>query len=195
MATFRLRGRAHPALAKLPADQPVIYCIWHNRLALSIRLYQMANRIRGCHRRMATLVSASHDGGILAEVLERFDAQPVRGSSSRRGPQALREMSTWIRRGLDAAITPDGPRGPRYRLQEGVLSLAQVTGRPIVTVGVSVRWKFHLKSWDRFLIPIPFTRCDYEFSEPIEVPRRMFAEEKEALRRRLESTLCTLNPD
>ena len=74
---------------------------------------------------MAALVSASGDGGLLARVLELFRVQPVRGSSSRRGPQALRELTTWARRGFDLAITPDGPRGPCYVVDEGVIAAAR----------------------------------------------------------------------
>ena len=81
---------------------------------------------------MAAMVSASKDGGFLASILECFGVQPVRGSSSRRGPQALLELTGWAERGYDLAITPDGPRGPRYVVQEGIIALAQVTGLPIV---------------------------------------------------------------
>ncbi len=93
-------------------QEKIIFAIWHNRLSLSLILYRryVARRDRG--RRLVAMVSASRDGGMLAGVLERFGVQPVRGSSSRRGPQALREMVSWGRRGHDLAITPDGPRGP-----------------------------------------------------------------------------------
>ena len=84
---------------------------------------------------MAALVSASKDGGFLSGILELFGVQPVRGSSSRRGPQALLELTTWAERGHDLTITPDGPRGPCYQVQDGVMSLAQLTGLPIVPVG------------------------------------------------------------
>jgi len=73
------------------------------------------------------MVSASRDGGLLAAVLERFKVQPVRGSSSRRGRQALLELTTWAERRYDLAITPDGPRGPRYVVQDGIISLARLT--------------------------------------------------------------------
>ena len=78
------------------------------------------------------MVSASKDGAFLTSILECFQVQPVRGSSSRRGPQALLELTTWAERGYDLALTPDGPRGPRYVVQEGVMSLAQLTGLPII---------------------------------------------------------------
>jgi len=111
-----------------------IYCIWHNRLALSMKLYFAFGIKRHQTAGLAGLVSASRDGAFLAAVLERFGVQPVRGSSSRRGAQALLELTTWAERGYDLAITPDGPRGPRYVVQDGAMALAQITGLPIVPV-------------------------------------------------------------
>ena len=97
--------------------------------------------------------------------------QPVRGSSSRRGPQALLELTSWAERGYDLAITPDGPRGPCYVVQEGVMALAQVTGLPIVPFSYHLRWKIRVKSWDRFQIPLPFSPCDMIIGKPVRVPR------------------------
>ena len=105
-------------------------------------------------------MSASRDGAFLAAILERFGVQPVRGSSSRRGAQALLELTTWAERGYDLAITPDGPRGPRYVVQDGAMSLAQITGLPIVPVSYFLKWKIQLKSWDGFQIPLPFSICE-----------------------------------
>ena len=111
---------------------PAIYCVWHNRLALCLVPYfgyvKKHNQTPG----MAALVSASKDGAFLAGILECFGVHPVRGSSSRRGPQALLELTGWAERGYDLAITPDGPRGPRYVVQEGAIGLAQITGFPII---------------------------------------------------------------
>ena len=118
-------------------QEKIIFAIWHNRLALSLVLYRRYVARRDRSRRLVAMVSASRDGGMLAGILERFGVQPVRGSSSRRGPQALREMVSWGKRGHDLAITPDGPRGPCYIVQEGVISIAQLTGLPIVPVCVS----------------------------------------------------------
>src|SRR5262245_36078646 len=111
---------------------PVIYCLWHNRLVLCIQAYRSYAQKRNPTPGMAGMVSASKDGAFLAAILEAFKVAPVRGSTSRRGPQALLELTTWADNGYDLAITPDGPRGPRYVVQEGIMSLAQVTGRPIV---------------------------------------------------------------
>ena len=116
-AAFKWDDRA--GWLKNPPTGPVIFCIWHNRLVLSMegyRIFQKASPRKG----MAAMVSASRDGGLLTAILERFKVQPVRGSSSRRGPQALLELITWGERGYDLAITPDGPRGPCGVVQEGV---------------------------------------------------------------------------
>ncbi len=144
---------------------------------------------------MAAMVSASRDGGFLTGILECFKVQPVRGSSSRRGRQALLELTTWAERGYDLAITPDGPRGPVYVVQEGVMALAQLTGLPIVPVSYYVNWKIRLKSWDRFQIPLPFSRCEMIYSKPIRVPRDATDAEREQLRQQLENELRAISRD
>jgi lysophospholipid acyltransferase (LPLAT)-like uncharacterized protein len=144
---------------------------------------------------LAALVSASKDGALLARILEDFGVQAVRGSSSRRGPQALLELTTWADRGYDLAITPDGPRGPCYGVQEGVMSLAQLTSLPVVPVSCELRPKIRLRSWDRFQIPFPFGKCVIRFGEPIRVPREAPDAEREALRLELERRLRELTSD
>src|SRR5579859_7218230 len=165
---------------------PAIYCIWHNRLALSLKLYFTFGRRYHRAAGLAGLVSASKDGAFLAAVLERFGVLPVRGSSSRRGPQALLELTTWAERGYDLAITPDGPRGPRYVVQEGVMSLAQLTGLPIVPFSFYARRKIQLKSWDAFQIPLPFSRCELSLGKPVYVPRDATDGQREETRKNLE---------
>ncbi len=135
------------------------------------------------------MVSASKDGAFLAAILERFGVLPVRGSSSRRGPQALLELTTWAERGYDLAITPDGPRGPRYVVQDGAMSLAQITGLPVVPVSYYLSWKIQLKSWDRFQIPLPFSRCEIIVGRILRVPREATDAEREELRQQLEAEL------
>jgi lysophospholipid acyltransferase (LPLAT)-like uncharacterized protein len=141
------------------------------------------------------LVSASRDGGLLARVLELFGVTPVRGSSSRRGAQALREMVAWGERGHDLAITPDGPRGPRYVVQEGVISTARLTGLPIVPVCYRLKWKICMKSWDGFQFPLPFTRCEVITGPALRVPREATDAEREALRQQLETGLRAITHD
>jgi lysophospholipid acyltransferase (LPLAT)-like uncharacterized protein len=182
-ASLRCRWRDHSGLADAQSEQPVIFCLWHNRLAISMV-------VRRRHRRkLAALVSASKDGALLAAVLGRFRVDQIRGSSSRRGPQALLELTSRAERGYDLAITPDGPRGPRYVVQAGVIALAQLTGLPIIPVTCNTRLKFCLKSWDRFQIPLPFSRCEVILNKPILVPREADGPKREERRRELETSL------
>jgi lysophospholipid acyltransferase (LPLAT)-like uncharacterized protein len=174
---------------------PAIYCVWHNRLALCQIAYWDYVKKHNATPGMAALVSASKDGGFLTGVLECFRVEPVRGSSSRRGAQAMLELTSWAERGYDLAITPDGPRGPRYVVQEGVTSLAQLTGLPIVPVSYNLSWKITLKSWDRFQIPLPFSRCEMNLGKPIQVPREAADAEREILRQQLESSLRAMSRD
>src|SRR5436190_444467 len=168
---------------------PTIYCFWHNRLALCVAVYHRYVRFRNKTAGMAALVSASKDGAFLSAVLEAFQIHAVRGSSSRRGPQALLELTGCAEDGFDLAITPDGPRGPCYVVQEGVMSLAQLTGLPIIPASHHLSWKVQVNSWDRFQIPLPFTRCDVNVGKPIRVPRDCTDEQRETLRQELERTL------
>jgi hypothetical protein len=174
---------------------PAIYCLWHNRLLLCMDAYHEQTQRRSLGKGLAALISASKDGAFLAAILECFCVQPVRGSSSRRGPQALLELTSWAERGYDLAITPDGPRGPCYVVQEGVMSLAQLTGLPIVPFGFYAHRKIRLKSWDGFQIPLPFSRCDLSLGKPVHVPREACDAEREEIRKQLEQTLIQISRD
>lgn len=193
--TLRLRwdGRSEFSFDKL--DGPAIYCLWHNRLLLCMEVYHRQTRRPDIDKGLAALISASKDGAFLAAILERFRVQPVRGSSSRRGPQALLELTSWAERGYTLAITPDGPRGPRYTVQEGVMSLAQLTGLPIVPFSFYAHRKIKLKSWDGFQIPLPFSRCELRLGKPILVSRDVTDAQREELRRGLEEILKKISDD
>jgi lysophospholipid acyltransferase (LPLAT)-like uncharacterized protein len=173
----------------------VIYCTWHNRLALSMKLHSVFKFRHHRTAGLAGLVSASRDGAFLAVILGCFGVQSVRGSSSRRGPQALLELTTWTDRGYDVAITPDGPRGPCYIVQDGAVALAQVTGLPTVPVSYHLNWKIRLKSWDRFQIPLPFSRCEITIGQTLCVPRGISGEHRELLRQQLEVEMCAITRD
>ena len=194
-ATLRYRWEDESGQLNPEADKPVIFCHWHNRLALTLVLNRRFVRIRRPHRRTAGMVSASRDGGMLARVLELFGVEPIRGSSSRRGAQALREATKAARAGFDLVITPDGPRGPCYELQPGVIKVAQLTGAAIIPVSYRLSWKKTLRSWDRFQIPLPFSRCEVQLGQAMFVPRKLSEDELEETRARLEATLRGLTRD
>ena len=176
-------------------QEKIVFAIWHNRLALALILYQRYVARRDRQHRLVALVSASKDGGLLTGIFELFKVQPVRGSSSRRGAQALRELVSWGKRGHDLAITPDGPRGPCYVVQEGVISTAQMTGLPIVPVTYHLNWKIRVKSWDRFQIPLPFAVCTVTIGQALRVPRDTDEAGREKLRRQLEANMRSITRD
>ncbi|MBM3841180.1 MAG: DUF374 domain-containing protein [Verrucomicrobia bacterium] len=193
--TVRFRVADRSGVTEGSFKGPAIFCVWHNRLALGLILYRQFICRKDAPRSLAAMVSASKDGGLLARILELFDVQPVRGSSSRRGPQALLELTTWAERGYDLAITPDGPRGPCYLVQDGITSLAQLTGLPIVPVTYHLSRKICLKSWDRFQIPLPFAKCDVTLGRPVQVPREASDAERADLRQKLEAQMRELTVD
>lgn len=177
------------------SGEPVIFSIWHNRLALCLVIYHRHVVRHQPQRKMAAMVSASRDGAMLARMLELFDVQPVRGSTSRRGPQALRELTTWGAQGYDLAITPDGPRGPCYVVQGGVVSVAQLTGLPIVPVSYHLNRKTRIRSWDRFQIPWPFARCTIRIGQVLRVPRDASEADRDQLREELEARMRAITED
>jgi lysophospholipid acyltransferase (LPLAT)-like uncharacterized protein len=174
---------------------PVIYCIWHDHLVLALASYDDHVLEKWHEQGLAAMVSASGDGAFLAAVLSKFGVHAVRGSTSRRGPQALLEASRWLRKGFSVAITPDGPRGPSRQIQEGIIYLAQVSGRPIVPISNFTRWKIRLHSWDRFQIPLPFAKCELYDNDPVSVPRDASEADRERLRFKLEESMRAITLD
>jgi len=170
-ATLRLREEGVEALqARWAAGQPVIYAVWHGRILMIPWLTARMRRTRGA-RAVRVLASRSRDGEMVARWVTRFGLSVVRGSSSRGGAAALRALAASVRAGEDVAVVPDGPRGPRERLQAGLVVLAAATGAPIVPLGFAARPARRLASWDRFLVPMPFARAAVVFGKAAMVPR------------------------
>ena len=168
-----------------PGDVRHLWVFWHNRMFLIPWLRQ--NLFPG--QLGAFLTSPSGDGQIIAEACSEFGLKPVRGSSSRRGAQAMIEMAQMIKAGYDIGITPDGPRGPRYQLNMGVIKLAQLTGAMILPIHVRYDRAIKFKTWDGFQLPLPFSGVEIEFALPINVPRRMTEEECEQQRLAIEQIM------
>jgi lysophospholipid acyltransferase (LPLAT)-like uncharacterized protein len=194
-ATLRYRWTDCSGFFAKPPAEPAIYSIWHSRLALCMPVYFGYAKKRNQTPGFVGMVSASKDGAILTEVLKHLGVRTVRGSTSRRGQQALLEMTRWARRGYDLGITPDGPRGPSGVAQDGVIFLAQLTGLPIMPYSFHLGWKIRLKSWDRFQIPLPFSRCEVFFGKPIRVPRELSDAERETFRKQLETEMRAISSD
>jgi lysophospholipid acyltransferase (LPLAT)-like uncharacterized protein len=170
-ATLRLTEHGVESMQALwTAPQPLIYAVWHGRILMIPWLNARLARTRGA-RPARVLASRSRDGDLVARWVARFGLSAVRGSSSRGGAEALRALAAAVRAGQDVAVVPDGPRGPRERLQAGVVVLAAATGAPVIPLGFAAHPARRLASWDRFLVPWPFARAAVVFGKAATVPR------------------------
>jgi lysophospholipid acyltransferase (LPLAT)-like uncharacterized protein len=163
MATTRIERINAEAYRVPQARGPVVFALWHGRLLPPTWLHR--------HEGVVTLASHSADGEYITRMLQRWGYHVVRGSSSRGGDSALRELVRLIRGGRSVAITADGPRGPREKLKPGVLQMAQLTGAPLIPVGTAVSRAWRFDSWDRFTLPMPFARIRIAYGDAVYVPR------------------------
>ncbi len=171
-----------------PVKENYIAALWHNRLLLiSFALKRFLPQRPG-----AGLISASRDGDLIADLTQRFGFEVVRGSSSRLGASALRELENVLASGRDVLITPDGPRGPVYELGPGIVFLAQKTGAAIVPINMEFSGCWRVNSWDGFILPRPFSRVRVIFGPAHRVKATSTPEEFEAERLRLQKATMAL---
>ena len=182
--TLHVRREEAAVMPCWTARAPVIYAVWHGRILLLPLFYGR----RGSH----ALASRSRDGELVARWISRFGLVPVRGSSTRGGGEALRQLARVLRQGGEVVVVPDGPTGPREVLKAGVIALARLSGAPIVPTAVGASREWRLRSWDEFRIPKPFARCVIRFGEPIRVPADGDRAALEAARKDVESALRSL---
>jgi lysophospholipid acyltransferase (LPLAT)-like uncharacterized protein len=183
--TVRFRMHDPAGFLRQQPPQRFIGIFWHNRQLVIPHMFT-----RYMHpRRAYALTSPSKDGEIVAAVLKRYGIGAIRGSSSRRGAIALREMVRTSAAGFEIAITPDGPRGPIYHLHPGVITLAQTTSLPVLPIAVHYARAWRLKSWDAFQIPKPFSGVDITLHPLVQVAAADGAESFEAERARLEQIM------
>jgi lysophospholipid acyltransferase (LPLAT)-like uncharacterized protein len=134
--------------------QPCILMLWHNRLFLAGEWHRRIRKDKTCYG----LISASKDGALLETFYGWAGIRAVRGSRNRRGAQAVRELVRVMRKGHDIGVTPDGSRGPCYEAKSGALLVARLTKTPILFLSFEFGWSLKLKSWDRFVVPFPFSK-------------------------------------
>ncbi|HYB74952.1 MAG TPA: lysophospholipid acyltransferase family protein [Candidatus Sulfotelmatobacter sp.] len=180
-------GREHID-ACLARGERVIVAFWHGQLLLMPFMYP--------GRPASILISQHRDGEYIARMAMLLGFQVIRGSATRRGTEALREMMEALRAGRHAVITPDGPKGPRREAKPGVVELARLSGMPIVPVAFAAAraWVFH-RSWDRFLVPRPGSPAAYAWGAPIRVPAETPREELSKYQRRLGEALDALTAE
>ncbi len=194
-ATLRFRSENLDVSHRRTPGESFIFAFWHNRLLLIPVVWERFLQPPGAPGGKG-LTSTSRDGELIAQFLARFGVGPVRGSATRRGSTALRELVRWLRKGHDVGITPDGSRGPRYEVKPGLVLLAQLSGRRIVPLSFEYTSAWRTKSWDRFYIPKPFSRVTFVVGEPFAVQRTATPEEFEAERQRCEAAMrATIRDD
>lgn len=143
--------------------RPILTALWHGDHLPILYAYR--------HRDIHVVTSQSADGQILTNVLHHLGYHCVRGSSTRGGRKAMVEMARAVRKGHDAAIAVDGPKGPRRVVKPGIILLAKLTGCPILPMGAAMARQWQVRSWDRYCIPKPFSRALIQVGQPLRVPR------------------------
>ena len=180
--TLRLQFIDFEKVGDVVASRRFILAVWHSRIFLVSFVFQ--------GWKGTALVSSSKDGEITARVLQRQGHETIRGSTSRYAVRALasliRAMKKEVRPGV---VVPDGPRGPRFRVQTGIITLAQKTGYHIVPISCSAKRIKIFNSWDRFILPWPFSEAAVIYGAPIEVPKALDEESREFYRVRLEEEM------
>jgi lysophospholipid acyltransferase (LPLAT)-like uncharacterized protein len=165
-----------------PMQGAAIVAMWHGRIA-------MLHLLRFGERPLVALISGHRDGQIISKCAWYFDIGTVTGSSTRGGIAAARQLIRLAREGHSLFITPDGPRGPRMRVNDGVLDLSLLTGLPILPVSIGTSGGKKLNSWDGFLVPQPFSRIAVRWGKPLRLDR---GDDRASARADLEAALNAL---
>lgn len=185
----QIKGEEHiDALAS--TGKPFIPCYWHQHHFYGTWYMRRLLR-RGL--RIGFLISPSVDGEIPAQLAKGWGAQVIRGSTTRAGAQAMRDMYTIVvKNGISPVTTSDGPQGPLHVFKLGDIMLAQFTQAPLLPFSYAANRAWTLKSWDRFIIPKPFARIAIVLGAPVHIPKALLAEDLEPLRLQMQDTLMNL---
>ncbi len=156
-----------------------IFVFWHDQLLMMVKSVPRQGA--------KILISSSKDGEMIARTMRCFGHEAVRGSSTRGGIAAMREMIVLAKGSADLVITPDGPKGPRHQVKPGVVQLAKLSGRPVFPMAFACSRGHRFNSWDRFLLPFPFGRGVFIIGVPLEYGH---GEDPEHFRRRLTEAMA-----
>ena len=168
LTRLRFIGREHYEWLR-ENKKPFIFCIWHGKILIPIFVHRREN--------VHAMVSLHTDGEMIAQTLHRLGVRTIRGSSTRGAQRATVEMIRALKRGLICAIMPDGPKGPRHVFKPGAITMAQKSGAYLLPLTFACSNSFRFNSWDRFTLPLPFSKSAAIYGEPIAVPADL---EKEA---------------
>ena len=186
--TWRIEWRGAERLDRARSlSSQIVFAFFHGRLLV----------LSYTHRRRNIQVLASHhyDGDLMGRTIAHLGFGHRKGSTSRGGASALRDLAGALRSGLDVGLTVDGPRGPRGTVQQGAVELARMTGSLVVPVSNAARPRRLFRSWDRFQLPYPFAKIVVAYGEPVVVPPEAGEDERERIRALLERRLGELTAD
>jgi lysophospholipid acyltransferase (LPLAT)-like uncharacterized protein len=167
-----------------------VVAFWHGAMFVGWFVHRPLN-----NGQVSALVSQSSDGEFLSTILERWNYTMIRGSSHIGGKEAMQLMVDEVGRGSALAITPDGPRGPRHEMKMGAVRVAQRAEVPLVLAGIAVKQKKHLRSWDKFEVPMPFTSVAVNYSNPVIVSKELDGETLDAFKQEMQKRLIVLTED
>lgn len=177
--TMRIKALGYEQIKELPGAK--IYCGWHGRSLIP------ANFFKG--KGLWAIISLSRDGEMQKRIFNKFGFNVIRGSTGRGGARAAVEAIRVLRKGESMAMTPDGPRGPAGVVQEGVILFSQKSGAALIPVGSFSKPGWLAPTWDRYLIPWPFSKAVFAFGDPIYVPADASDEDAEVIRKKLEDEI------
>lgn len=180
---------AEPVIEGKQKGQNYIFAFWHNQFFVMPYFYQL----KLSRFSISVLTSLSRDGEYISRVIEKFGFKAIRGSTARGGEIAIRLLLRQLQEGNDIAVTPDGPRGPRNQVKPGIITLAQLSGCSIIPVGYKVLHKKVLNTWDKFIIPYPFSPGKFIVGNPISIPRDISDTQKEEARIKLQELLLGIS--
>lgn len=162
-------------------SEPVIFAFWHGDLLMQPYLYYQFRQIPKAN----VLISDHFDGQIIARTMRYFKLGTIHGSTTRGGAKVLIQGLKSLSEGYDIGITPDGPKGPRHEMSDGVVVMAQKRNAKVIVFNCLPSAYWQLPSWDRFTIPKPFGTLDFYASEPIDIGGLEINEAKKIIKERL----------
>ena len=166
-------------------NESFILCFWHGRLLMMPLSWNKKKKIN-------VLISTHSDGQLLSKTVKHFNIETITGSSSKGGSEAIRNIVKSLKSGISIGMTPDGPRGPRMKVNSAIIKIASLTGHKIVPLSYSVKKKFFLNSWDKFLVALPFGKGCFVWGKPIKIKKNISTNEDLKLSKRLENNLLKL---
>lgn len=188
LKTVRLRIENSDAVKELDKQKKnYVVAFWHGSMLIGWFMQR--------NRNFASLVSKSKDGDVLTAILEKWNFHVVRGSSSKGGHEALDMMIHLTEENYHLALTPDGPTGPIYKMKPGAVITARRSQIPLLLVGIGMKSKWTLKSWDKFEIPKPFSTVTAMYSKPIMIPAILTKEETSEVIDKCEAELNNLQKE